>query len=177
MARWRSLYGAHPAHLVVLIAAFALTGYAVAVLGLDALWNSTVWWQSILTWFAAAVIVHDLVLFPLYALTDRALTAALSAMHRPTALGKPKNMPRRQVSPLNYLRVPALASGLLFLMFLPGIIEQGSSTYLAATGQTQQPFLNRWLLITAVLFIVTSLVYAVRRMHAHQHGTVSGEIE
>src|SRR5699024_5626173 len=48
------------------------------------------------------------------------------------------------------------------LMFFPGIVEQGAGTYDAATGQTQDPFLTRWLLITAVLFGVSGLVYAVR---------------
>lgn len=44
-------------------------------------------------------------------------------------------------------------------MFLPGIIEQGASTYLAATGQTQQPFLGRWLLLTAAMFGASAIVY------------------
>ena len=60
------------------------------------------------------------------------------------------------------MRIPALASGLLFAMFFPGIIEQGSPAYLRATGLTQAPFLDRWLLITAVLFGSSAVAYAVR---------------
>ena len=48
------------------------------------------------------------------------------------------------------------------MLFLPGIIEQGAPTYLAATGQTQQPFLGRWLLLTAALFATSAVVYTVR---------------
>ena len=48
------------------------------------------------------------------------------------------------------------------LLFLPGIIEQGAPTYLAATGQTQEPFLGRWLLLTAALFATSAAVYTVR---------------
>jgi hypothetical protein len=59
-------------------------------------------------------------------------------------------------------------------MFFPGIIQQGSATYLAATGQTQQPFLSRWLLLTAAMFTVSALLYAIRLALAHQPaGTAS----
>jgi hypothetical protein len=61
-------------------------------------------------------VVHDLVLFPLYAGADRVLTAVLPG---------PK---------VNYLRVPALGAGLALLMFWPGIVRQGEVTHLAAHG-------------------------------------------
>ena len=76
---FRTVYGSHPLHLLVLIAGFALFGAVIATLGVSALWNPTTWWQSIAVWFAAAVIVHDLVLFPVYALADRVLAADLLA--------------------------------------------------------------------------------------------------
>jgi len=63
---------------------------------------------------------------------------------------------------VNYLRVPALGCALLFLMFSPGIIQQGRLSYLAATGLTQQPYLGRWLLLTAALFTASALAYAIR---------------
>jgi len=49
----------------------------------------------------------------------------------------------------------------MLLVFLPGIIEQGAPTYLAATGQTQAPFLGRWLLFTAIAFALSAVAYAV----------------
>ncbi|TQF68306.1 hypothetical protein FK531_14485 [Rhodococcus spelaei] len=150
----RRFYGANPLHLLSLIACFAFIGYLVSVIGPATLWNHDVWWQSIVVWFVAAVIAHDLVLFPLYALADRSLTAWPWARHG--------DRPRPGVPPLNYVRVPALGSGLLLLVFLPGIIEQGRSTYLAATGQTQAVFLDRWLLVTAVMFGLSALLFALR---------------
>ena len=72
------------------------------------------------------------------------------------------------MSPRNYLRTPALGSGLSLLMF-PGIIKQCAATYLAATGQTQQPFLGRWLLLTAVMFIASALLYAFRLVLTRRH--------
>ena len=96
LARYRDFYGSHPLHLLTMLAGFALLGYIIATVRPVALWNPQVWWQSIAVWFAAAIIAHDLVLFPVYALADRMLTAAASR--------KPK------VAALNYIRIPALAS-------------------------------------------------------------------
>ena len=157
----RTVYGSHPLHLLVLIAGFALFGAVIATLGVSALWNPTTWWQSIAVWFAAAVIVHDLVLFPVYALADRVLLRVT----------RPRAGHRSAVPVVNHVRIPALAAGLTLLMFLPGIIEQGSRTYLAATGQTQEPFLGRWLWLTAALFGVSAVIYAVRLVRARRSGT------
>lgn len=151
------LYGSRPLHLLTMIAGFALLGYVVATVGPATLWNSDVWWQSILVWFAAAIVAHDLVLFPLYAGLDRLLDRLLDRVwsRRPPR-------PGQRVPVVNYFRVPALGAGLTLLVFLPGIIEQGASTYRAATGQTQDPFLGRWLLLTAAMFAVSAAVYAIR---------------
>ncbi|WP_446221965.1 hypothetical protein ACTWPB_19150 [Nocardia sp. IBHARD005] len=157
----KRFYGAHPLYLLVLLAGFSLFGYIIAVMGPATLWNPDVWWQSILVWFLGAVIAHDFVLFPLYALADRLLTASWHA-----ARGRRPTLGRPIVSPVNYLRIPALGSGLLLLLFFPGIFEQGKATYLAATGQTQQPFLVRWLLVSAVMFGVSALSYVVARRYA-----------
>jgi hypothetical protein len=148
------LYGSRPLHLLTLITGFALFGYVVATIGPASLWNPHVWWQSIIVWFAAAVVAHDLVLFPIYACVDRLLARMPAA---PTRV-----RPSARVPVLNYLRVPALGAGLTLLVFLPGIVEQGGGTYLAATGQTQDPFLGRWLLLTAAMFAVSAGVYAIR---------------
>lgn len=149
-ARIRHFYGASPLHLLALVACFAIAGYAA----LRTLETSD--WPLILLWFLAALVGHDLVLFPLYALADRSLATAANAVRGripPTA---------NVSSPLNYLRTPALGAGLTFLIFFPGIIRQGKATYLAATGQTQQPYLGRWLLLVAVMFAVSAVAYAGR---------------
>ena len=69
------LYGDRLFHLIVVLAALTLGAYTISVLGVRNLFNPTVWWQSIAVWFAVAVIGHDLILFPLYALADRLLSA------------------------------------------------------------------------------------------------------
>ncbi|BBX75352.1 hypothetical protein H7H78_12150 [Mycobacterium shinjukuense] len=155
-------YGAHPVHLLTMVSGFALVGYIVATFRPVTLWNPDRWWQSIAVWFAAAVIGHDLVLYPLYTLTDRALTRQRAR--------RPRGHPRK-VSVRNYIRVPALGAGLTLLIFLPGIIRQGAATYHAATGQTQQPFLGRWLLLTAAMFAASALTYTVRVVVARRQRT------
>ena len=154
--RVKGHYGAHPLHLLTMLTCFAFVGYVISVMGPKQLWNSRVWWQSILVWFLGAIVLNDLVLFPFYALADRSLHAGWRAV-----TGRiPDRKPRVPV--INYLRIPALGSGLLFAMFFPGIIEQGAPAYLRATGLTQAPFLDRWLLITAVLFGSSAVAYAAR---------------
>jgi len=152
-SRFTTIYGSHPLHLLTMVSGFALLGYLLATVHPATLWNPGTWWQSIAVWFAAAVVVHDLLLFPLYALVDRLLSVRIG--RRP-----PDKHPK--VLARNYIRVPALGAGLTLLIFLPGIIEQGAPTYQAATGQTQQPFLGRWLLLTATMFAVSAAGYAVR---------------
>jgi len=162
--RFTAFYGSNPLHLLGTIAAWALAGYVVTLLGAQALWNTKVWWQSIAVWFLAAIIAHDLVLFPLYALADRSVTSALAAVR-----GRRKG-PSPRVSPLNYVRVPTLATGLSLLLFFPGIIRQGQSSYFAATGQNQQPFFGRWLLLVGTLYGVSALAYAARLAFCGRRG-------
>ncbi len=150
--RFRTVYGSNPLHLLTLIAGFALFGYVLATVKPVTLWNPDTWWQSILVWFAAAIVAHDLVLFPLYALADRILVA--------TSRIRPRS--KVSIPALNYIRVPALGAALTLLVFLPGIIEQGAFTYQAATGLSQEPFLGRWLLLSAGMFGVSAVVYGVR---------------
>ncbi|ORB85079.1 hypothetical protein B1987_16230 [Mycobacterium kansasii] len=157
--RFGRYYGAHPLHLLTMLSGFALLGYLLATFKPATLWNPDTWWQSIAVWFAAAVIAHDLVLFPLYALADR---VASRGLRRVPGGDHP------EISARNHIRIPVLGAGLTLLIFLPGIIEQGAPTYLAATGQTQQPFLGRWLALTAAMFAASAIGYAARRAAARR---------
>lgn len=144
LRRVRDTYGSHPLHLILLLACFALAAYTVLLLASG---TSRLGWMAV--WFLCALLGHDLVLFPVYAVADR-------------LLGTRSRAPRAMVPVRNYVRMPLLASGLLFLLFLPGIIQQGEGAYHAATGQFQDPFLARYLLCVAALFVISALVYATR---------------
>jgi hypothetical protein len=150
--RFRAAYGAEPLHLLALVASFAIAG--AAVVG---------WFQrprdldSVLEWFAAAIVVHDLVLLPLYSLLDR---IAVWILRRRT--GQPHRERRAgRVDPTAYLRIPAILSALLFAVFFPVIVGLGSATELSASGIAERGYLTRWLLATSVMFTVSGLSYAV----------------
>lgn len=154
LTRVRRAYGASPLHLLALLACFALAGYVATHLVDDPLI------VRMLIWFGGAVIGHDLVLFPLYALADLSLRGVLRILPATRLNRTPV------VAPLNYIRTPALGTALLLVMFLPGIIQQGAGTYRSATGLTQAPYLGRWLILTAVMFGVSAVVYAIRSRRA-----------
>ena len=138
----RYRYGSGPLHLVLVLASFALAGAAALQVAPDPLR------LRYLAWFLGAVLLHDLVLFPLYASLDRAATAAVG----PGAV--------------NHLRVPALLSGLLLLLFAPVVLQRSEPAFGTASGLTQDVYLGRWLALTGVLFLGSAVLYAVRRRRA-----------
>jgi hypothetical protein len=125
-------------HLIALVASLALTFYAA--LRIAEISSAS----KIALWLVGGALVHDLVLFPLYTLLG--LLAG-------------GNRPRRAT---NHVRVPALISGLLFLMFAGLICSLAPGSYESASGLRPEPYLERWLAITAVLFLVSGLLYALR---------------
>jgi hypothetical protein len=155
------LYGAGPLNLIVLLASFAVAGYAATIVAGDPAWP----WMAV--WFVAAVVVHDGLVSPLTAVLDGAVRFSL------------RWFPRRPASTrvLNHIRVPALGAGLTFLLFLPGIIRQGEPVVRGQTGLDQSPFLGRWLLLVAAMAVVSALVYGlhvVRERRATRRSTGDG---
>lgn len=154
LAAFRRVYGSRPLHLLTMLAGFALLGYVTVTATPSTLWKPEgAWWHSMVLWFVAAFIAHDLVMFPIYALADRVLGSR-------TRL--PRHRREARVPLRNYVRVPALGSGLLFLIFFPGIIRQGAALYFDDTGLTQEPFLGRWLMLTSIMFGVSALTYGTQ---------------
>lgn len=101
-------------------------------------------------WFVGAALIHDLVLLPLYAAADRALVKAAG--------------PRRRW--VGYVRVPAALSLLLLLVWFPLISGQVTARYASATGLSADGFLARWLLVTAVLFGGSAVLFVLRLRRA-----------
>jgi hypothetical protein len=144
MRRFSDVYGDSPGHLVVMLGCIAVSAYAASfLLGDPAL-------LTVLVWFVGAALVHDMLLFPLYAVADRGLTTVAGLL------------PRMRVPIVNHVRIPALAAGLTLLMFLPGIIRQGEGTHLAATGLDQAPYFERWLGLVAAVVLTSAVIYAIR---------------
>ncbi len=148
MQRFRNAYGAGPLHLVVAILSVALVAYALMrVFG--ELSNPL----RFFIWFGGAIVIHDLLLFPLYALVGLLIVRA-------TRTTDPSD--RLRVAALNHLRVPLLLSGLALLVWLPLVLGKGERSYMAASGLSNDVYLGRWLILSAALFLVSAIAFALR---------------
>jgi fumarate reductase subunit D len=145
MSFFRRRYGAGPLHLLAHVAAFVIAVYAFAQIFSG---GKVV---NFVAWFVGAAVLHDLVFFPLYSGLDRL------AHH-----GTRRHLHRHDVPVINYLRVPALISGLLLLIYFPLILGLPDRNYLHATGHPIEGYARNWLLITAALFTGSALLYAIR---------------
>lgn len=154
--RRRGRYGVAPLNLLVLVASFAIAG--AAVVG---------WFQrprdvvTVLEWFAAAIVLHDLVALPLYSLLDRVAFGAGTARR-----AHPHRAGPRMMNPTPYVRIPAILSGLLLIVFLPVVFGLGAGTERSASGIPESGYLARWLLATGVIFAGAGGAYAVAMARA-----------
>jgi hypothetical protein len=151
MSAFKRSYGASPLHLVAHLAAFAIAAYAIAQI----VRGGTV--VNFIAWFLGAAFLHDFVFLPLYSGLDR-------LAHNRTRATRA----RRAVPVINHLRVPALISGLLLLVYFPLILGLAERRYFRASGHHLEGYARNWLLITAVLVTGSAAIYAlrVRRSHA-----------
>jgi len=144
-------YGSSPLHAIAHVVAFAAMGWAILQLvdARDAL--------GILLWFVGAVILHDLVLLPLYAGLDR-LAARVPAG-----------------GAVNYLRVPAALTGLLALVYFPVILslQTAESNYRRVSGLGYEGYGARFLLVVAALFATAGALLLLRGRRAAQRSAGS----
>ena len=134
----RARYGSSPLHLLAHLAALALAAWAL----LQALQLGG--WERIVLWLAGAVVLHDLVLWPAYTTLDR-----LARRGRPAGWE-------------NYVRVPAGISLLLLLVFFPVICGKGERAYARVSGESWDGYAERWLLVSAALFVAAGALYLAR---------------
>ncbi len=143
--RIESAYGAGALHLLAVVASLAFAGFVL----LEVLDQSQP--TSFLLFFGAAIVLHDLIAFPLYSLLDLIARRGIGA----------DRGGRLHVAALNHLRVPAALSALALVVWFPLILGR-SDRYESTTGLDVDVFFGRWLLITAVLFGLSALVFAIR---------------
>lgn len=147
MRSWRRHYGAGPWHLLGLLACFAVAAYATTRIFAQG------GGKAILVWFALCVILHDGIGWPIYASADRALTRCT---RRGLVCGG------SGITWINHVRVPTLMSGLLLLMFAPMIFRLSSSYFEGITGFSEDVYLWNWLLVSAILFAASGLLFLWR---------------
>jgi hypothetical protein len=148
MARFRTVYGAGPLHLVAALVSFGIAAYALS----RALAN-TGNPDRILLWLGGSIVAHDLILFPLYAL----LGAVAAGLLLRRATGS-----RLRIAALNHLRFPALMSGLLLLVWYPLVAGPAERGFMRTTGLSKEVYFGRWLWLTVALFVGSALIFALR---------------
>jgi hypothetical protein len=134
----RDRYGASPLHLLAHLAALALAAWAL----LQALDLGGA--ERIVLWLVAAVVLHDLVLWPAYTTLER-----LARRGRPVGWA-------------NYVRIPVGVSALLLLVFFPVMCDKGERTYMRVSGESWEGYTARWLLVSAALFVAAGALYLAR---------------
>jgi hypothetical protein len=137
MTRLRRAYGAGPLHLLGALASLGLAAYALARIfaGVQP-WN-------VMLWLVGAIVAHDVIAFWSYTALDRVARGL-------------------RVRGVNYVRVPAVLSGLALIVYFPLIL--GLGRYERATTLSQGVYLGRWLALTCALFVGSAIVFAVRAL-------------
>ena len=149
MTLLRRGYGASPVHLLAHLAALALAAYAL--LQLVDLRRA----DNVVAWLVGSVILHDLVLLPLYTALDRA-TQLLAGRG-----------PRRAF--VNHVRVPVALSGLLLLVYSPVMTGRTEGNYRRVSGLEPDGYVGRWLLVSGLLFAASGIVFAIRLRRRRVH--------
>jgi hypothetical protein len=144
---FRRRYGASPLHLVAHLLAFAIAAFA-----LDRIVSGG-YVAALVAWYVGLIVLHDLVFVPAYSGLDQLARSALAHLPARRLAGVPA---------INHVRAPALISGLLLLIYAPLISGESAQNYFALSGHHLQHYLRNWLLISAVLFGGSALIYAVR---------------
>jgi hypothetical protein len=103
---------------------------------------------GIAVWLVGAVVLHDLLVLPLYSALDRAARAAMRGAR------------------VNYVRIPAALSLLMLVVFWGTIGGRGERAYHRVSGRAYEGYALRWLVVTAALFIGSWLLYRARRRSA-----------
>jgi hypothetical protein len=149
-------YGASTLHLLA-----HLTGFAIVAFALDRIFSGGDV-KVLLIWYLGFAIAHDLVFVPAYTGLDRLFRAIIARLPLRAHTGIPV---------INHVRAPAVISGLLLIIYLPLISRRNEVWYFDLSGHYLAGYLRNWLLITAVLFFGSGLIYAARVARARAtHG-------
>jgi hypothetical protein len=147
MEWFRRHYGAGPLNLVGLLVCFAVAAYAATRVLQEG------GWAGVILWFIFCIVAHDLIGWPIYTWVDREMQRVQSE----------QAAKRRLLVPwINYVRAPAVISGVLFAISFPLIFRLSNTSYQAATGFTENVYLFNWVGVSALLFAVSGVLYAGR---------------
>ena len=148
---FRRRYGGSAPHLLA-----HLVGFAIVAFALDRIFSGGDV-KELLVWYLGFAIAHDLVFVPAYTGLDRLFRTTVARM--PVAT-------RARLPVINHVRAPALISALLLIIYFPLISRRNDGWYVDLSGHHLTGYLRNWLLITAVLFLGSGLIYAARAVRA-----------
>jgi len=140
----RDRYGDSALHLIAVVVSFAIAAYAFFEIA------DRPGAISFAIYFGGAIVAHDLIAFPIYSALNLVAGRASGAVR----LGR---------SAINYVRVPAVLSAFALIVWFPLILGLSDERYVADTGHDRPAYLARWLLLTAALFAVSGIAYALKR--------------
>ena len=132
----RRVYGAGPLHLLGHLAAIAVAAYALSRAFQPRFAPQPV---NLAAWLLGGALLHDLVLLPAYSTVDQLAQRALRADRC------------RAVPVLNHVRVPAVLSGVVLLVYAPRILDRQPQNVVNALGHGPPDYLARWLIVTGAL--------------------------
>jgi hypothetical protein len=155
LGHFQRRYGASPLHLAGHLATFAIAFFAIYRIA------SGGGLAKVIALYIGLAIAHDLIFLPAYSGLDRVTRAGLARL-RARRLGS--------VPAINHIRAPALISGLLLIIYFPFISRKADSNYFQLSGHHIEGYLRNWLLISAVLFLGSGVIYALRVRRAAAKG-------
>lgn len=143
---WKRVYGESPLHLLGQLVAIAITIYAIRqIIGVASTDR-----MNLFVWLVAGAVLHDLIFVPVYLVLDLVTRLGIRDHHH------------LSVRAINHIRFPAAISGVMLLALFPLILGKNEEPFMRAAGEAPPDYLSRWLLITAIVFGVSALAYAVR---------------
>ena len=142
---WKRVYGESPLHLLGQLVAIAITIYAIRqIIGVASTDR-----VNLFVWLVAGAVLHDLIFVPVYLVLDLVARLGIRDHHL-------------SVRAINHIRFPAAISGVMLLTLFPLILGKNEASFMRTAGEAPPDYLSRWLLITAIVFGVSALAYAVR---------------
>jgi len=143
---WKRVYGESPLHLLGQLVALVIAVYAF----MQATKVGSTDTKSLLIWFLAGALLHDFLFVPIYLVLDLVARRGV------------RDHAQRRVRAINHVRFPVAISGAMFLTLFPLIIGRGEPNFTRGAGQQPPDYLGAWLLVTALVFGISALAYAVR---------------
>ncbi|MBO9534795.1 MAG: hypothetical protein J7513_17610 [Solirubrobacteraceae bacterium] len=152
--RFERLWGTSPWLLAGHLAVILVAAYALSVMFQERFAPRPF---NLILWLVGGAVLHDAVLLPAYSALNVVAAKALKTSNGGGI---------RRIMVLNHVRVPAVISGVLLLVFSPRIFAGQPQNYERALGHPPPDYLARWLAVTAALFVLSGLLFAVRRLRA-----------